>query len=137
MRIAKKSYWQLAVFTLLFVLVPIASMGMLGDLLPEIYATKITLAYFFLAIFLLMLYMTCTGRAYWISGGPSYEETVAEPYRARAFLVRHLISFGIATLAFLLYVGVAAILKAAWYFDVSAFCILLIGAAISTVKVHF
>ena len=95
------------------------------------------LIYFFLALFLLMLYMTCTGRAYWINGGPSYEECVAEPERAHAFLVRHLIPFGIAFLVFCLCMIPAFVFEAAWYFDVPAFCVLLVGASISTVKVRF
>ena len=137
MRISKKSYWQLAVFTLIFVLVPIVGLGIFGSAIPEVYATKLALSYFFLALASLMAYMTRTGRAYWINGGPSYEETVAEPARAYIFLVRHLVRFGIAALLFCLAMIPAALLKSAWYIDVPLFVVLLVGAAISTVKIRF
>jgi hypothetical protein len=137
MKIKKKSYWQLAVFTLIFVLVPIILVGIFGDALPEAYATKLTLAYFFLCIAGLMAYMTRTGRAYWINGGPSYEQTVAEPARAYLFLVRHLIPFGIAAILFCIAMIPCLLLKTAWYIDVPLFVILLIGAALSTVRVRF
>lgn len=137
MKIGKKSYWQLAVFTLIFVLVPIILLGIFGGDLPEVYATKLALAYFFLAIAGLMAYMTRTGRAYWINGGPSYEQTVAEPARAYLFLVRHLIPFGIAAILFCLAMIPCVLLETAWYIDVPLFVVLLIGAAISTVRVHF
>ena len=137
MKIKKKSYWQLAVFTLIFVLVPVVAAGILGDALPEVYATKLVLAYFFLAIAGLMAYMTRTGRAYWINGGPSYEQTVAEPARAYLFLVRHLIPFGLAAILFCVLMIPCMLLETAWYVDVPLFCVLLIGAAISTIRVHF
>ena len=137
MKISKKSYWQLAVFALIFVLVPIVGLGIFGDAIPEIYATKLALSYFFLAIASLMAYMTRTGRAYWINGGPSYEETVAEPARAYIFLVRHLVRFGGAALLFCLLMIPAMFLKTAWYIDVPLFVVLLVGAAISTIRIRF
>ena len=137
MKSSKRSYWQLSVFTLLFLLVPILVFGIFGGSIPAVYATKATLLYFFLAIFALMLYMTATGRAYWISGGPSYEDTVNEPARAHTFLLRHLTRFGIATLLFCLCMIPSFIWKTGWYVDVPLFCVLLIGAAISTVKIRF
>ena len=81
--------------------------------------------------------MTRTGRAYWINGGPSYDETVAEPARAYVYLVRHLIRFGIAALLFCVLMIPAMFLKTAWYIDVPLFVCLLVGAAISTVKIRF
>ena len=137
MKISKKSYWQLAVFTLAFMLVPIVGFGIFGDAIPEAYATKLALSYFFLAIAILMAYMTRTGRAYWINGGPSYEETVAEPARAYIFLVRHLVRFGIAALLFCVLMIPAMFLKTAWYIDVPLFVVLLVGAAISTIRIRF
>ena len=137
MKISRKSYWQLAVFILAFTLVPIVGFGFFANALPGEYATKLALSYFFLAIASLMAYMTRTGRAYWINGGPSYEETVAEPARAYTFLVRHLVRFGIAAFLFCVLMIPAAFLKTAWYIDVPLFVVLLVGAAISTVKVHF
>ena len=136
-KIRKKSFWQLSVFVLLFVLLPILIMGLFGDFIPSVYATKIILLYFFLALFGLMLYMTLTGRAYWISGGPSYEEVVGEPERAYVFLRRHLVRFGIAALLFCLLMIPAFLFKSAWYIDVLLFCSLLVGAAISTLGIHF
>lgn len=137
MKVKKKSYWQLAVFVLLFALLPILVFGILGDALPAVYATKLALAYFFLAIALLMLYMTRTGRAYWINGGPSYEQTLAEPARAYRYLVRHLISFGGAAFLFCVVMIPCALLKTAWYVDVPLFVLLMLGAAFSTLRVHF
>ena len=136
-RIGKRSYWQLAVFSILFVLLPILILGIFGDLIPEAYATKILLLWFFLALVGLMLYMTLTGRAYWINGGPSYEEVVGEPERAYVFLRRHLVRFGIAALLFCLLMIPAFLFKAAWYIDVLLFCSLLVGAAISTIGIRF
>lgn len=137
MKIKKKSYWQLAVFTLIFGLVPIVGFGVFGDAVPEVYATKLALSYFFLAIASLMAYMTRTGRAYWINGGPSYEQTVAEPTRAYLYLVRHLISFGLAAILFCVAMIPCVLLESPWYIDVGLFILLMLGAAFSTLRVHF
>ena len=135
--VKRKSYWPLAVFTLLLVAVPIAASFLLGKLIPEAYVTKIFLLCIHIALTLLLGYMTLTGRAYWISGGPSYEETAADPPRAFLFLRRHLVRFAIGTLAFAVMEVPSFLLRAPWGFDVFAFCVTLIASAVSTVKVKF
>ena len=135
--VKRKSYWPLAVFTLLLVAVPIAATFLLDKLIPEAYVTKIILLCFHISLTLLLGYMTLTGRAYWINGGPSYEETVADPARAFLFLRRHLVRFAIGTLAFAVMEVPSFLLWGPWGFDVFAFCVTLIASAVSTVKVKF
>ena len=135
--VKRKSYWQLAVFTLALVGIPIGVAFLLGDAIPEVYVTKFMLLYTAIAITLLLGYMTVTGRAYWINGGPSYEETAADPYRAFVFLRRHFVRFGIGTLIYTLVMVPSFLLLAPWAFDVFAFCVTLIASAVSTVRVKF
>ena len=135
--VKRKSYWPLAVFTLALIGLPLGIAFLLGDAIPEAYVTKILLLCIHIALTLLLGYMTLTGRAYWINGGPSYEETVADPARAFVFLRRHLVRFGIGTLIYALVMVPSFLLLAPWAFDVFAFCVTLIASAISTVRVKF
>ncbi|MBR2067745.1 MAG: hypothetical protein IJ875_05745 [Solobacterium sp.] len=128
----KKSYLGLFIWLILFLLVcfSIPFFPLVEELSGRLF---LLMAGIMIVVLMLIIYFT--GNIYWING-MSFEESIRRGEEGRKeFAMKHLIPFSIATAIFLVFTIGSYLLGIAYWIDVVVFCVLIIGAAFSTIRV--
>ncbi len=127
----KKSYKGLLLWVVVFttVMFAISALPAYGPLL-----TRITLNYMFLMIFVLMLIIHFDDKIYWITGVEYEQAAKLTREQRKACSIKYVRVFGIAALVFLAVSVAFHLLDLPYYNDIFVSVVLVIYAAISTIK---
>ena len=129
----KKSYRGLVFWMIGYIVVMFAPMflpKMDGGLL-----TRLTLILGMAGIPALMWIIWRWEKVYWINGVTFEQARDAGSERRRAFAMAHLKPFGLAALGYIVFSVIMQLCGVHFWIDIVVFCVALIGAAISTMKV--
>lgn len=133
----KKTYKGLCIWMILFVLAgSTISIILSGFVADGKLLTNVTLLVVVAFLDLLMFIIYKGEYIYWINGGPDYEKArKATSEQRKAYAWKHLKAFLIASVIFLLYLGISFARRFSIWVDILIFAAVVIAAAISTIFV--
>ncbi len=134
----RKTYWPLALWIIgLCALLSLSSV-LLGDILSEANATRISLLLTLAALDALMLIIHFGEYAYWINGGPTFEQARdATSEQRRNYTRPHLYIFVRASAIAAVELMISWTLDLPSPLDIAAFCVILVVAAFRTLPIRF
>lgn len=107
----------------------------LSDLIPEEYSVYLTMSTTIICIDFLLYIIYKTERIYWINGVSYDEAKKASSEERKVYAQRHLAAFFNATLLWFLYGIVKYLFSPPLWWDIAVSMVIIIGAAISTIKI--